>query len=125
MYLGLDLGTTNVKAVVASERGKILGEGSKPVKVFHVQQGGVEQDIEEIWSAAVSAIRQATGTIKRLKIRGLGVSSQGGALQVLDRNGKPRGSVISWLDRRGRPFNRKLNDELGTDWFAQRIGHRG
>src|ERR1043166_2504180 len=125
MYLGLDLGTTNVKAVIASRHGKILGEGCNSMQLFHLENGGVEQDIEEIWSAVVSAIRQAVKAVNRNKIRAVGVSSQGGALQVLDRSGKPKGRVISWLDQRGRPFNRKLTDELGKNWFAERVGHCG
>jgi xylulokinase len=125
MYLGLDLGTTNVKAVVASAWGKILGQVSKPVRLFHVGLGGVEQDIEEIWNAVVSATREATRGVRRNKIRAVGVSSQGGALQVLDRNGRPKSRVVSWLDQRGRPFNRRLTEELGQNWFAERIGHRG
>src|ERR1041384_586967 len=116
MFLGLDLGTTNVKAVVVSERGKILGEGSRPIQLFHVGHGGVEQDIEEIWHATAAAIRQATSKTSRTKIRGVGVSSQGGALQVLGRNGKPRGRIVGWLDQRGRPFDRKLTQELGKAW---------
>ena len=35
MLLGLDLGTTNVKAAVATEEGQVLGEGSVPVHLFH------------------------------------------------------------------------------------------
>jgi sugar (pentulose or hexulose) kinase len=123
--IGIDLGTTNVKAVVVSERGKILGEGSKPVQLFHVEHGGVEQDIEEIWNGTVASIRQATRAIKTTKIRAVGVSSQGGALQMLDKNGKPKRRVISWLDQRGRPFDRKSTAELGKDWFVARVGHRG
>jgi xylulokinase len=125
MYLGLDLGTTNVKAVVASEAGKVLGEASRAVRLIHRGHGGVEQDIEEIWRAAVMAIRQATKRIRASGIRAVGISSQGGALQMQDKRGKPKGRVISWLDQRGGPFDRALTEELGKDWFVERVGHRG
>jgi sugar (pentulose or hexulose) kinase len=53
----------------------------------------------------------------------VGVSSQGGALQLLDARGQPLGRVISWLDQRGTPYNDALVNELGQEWFAQRLGH--
>jgi xylulokinase len=125
MHLGLDLGTTNVKALVTGTNGESVGQGRCAVQLFHVGADGVEQDFEQIWSAAISAIRQATSGLNTQLIRAIGVSSQGGALQVLDSNQKPLGRVISWLDRRGQPYDLKLTTELGEDWFAQRVGHRG
>ena len=58
MLLGLDLGTSNVKALVASPTGQVLGQGSCAVRLFHLGQGGIEQDLEEIWTATLSAIQQ-------------------------------------------------------------------
>ena len=42
MLLGLDLGTTNVKALVTDSKGRRLGEGSRAVQLFHVGNGGAE-----------------------------------------------------------------------------------
>ena len=123
MYLGLDLGTTNVKAVVCDESGAIMARGSAPCPVRYVGDNGVEQDIEEIWSAAVGAIRDAGEGADLSAVRAVGVSSQGGALQMLDGDEKPVGPVISWLDGRAAPYTRELSEELGRDWFARHIGH--
>ncbi len=125
MLLGLDLGTTNVKALVTSTSGQVLGQGSSPVRLFHVESGRVEQDLEEIWTATLSAIRQAVRPVNPRDIRCMGVSSQGGALQLLDGQRSPTGRIISWLDQRGRPNDAALTTELGQEWFAQRIGHGG
>jgi len=124
MFLGLDLGTTNVKAVVVAGDGKVLARDSSPVKTYPVNDLGVEQDIEEIWSAARKVLTDAAGKCDGEKIRAIGVSSQGGAMQILDSGGRPAGRVISWLDRRGREFDEKLTAELGPDWFGRHIGHR-
>jgi xylulokinase len=123
MLLGLDLGTTNVKALVTDLTGRPLGEGSCAVSLFYVGTDGVEQDIEEIWQAVLSAIKQAMASVSPADIRAIGVSSQGGALQMLDAQARPLGRVVSWLDRRGRPFDDALTAELGPQWFAERIGH--
>ena len=123
MLLGLDLGTTNVKALVTDLTGRLLGEGSCAVRLSYVGTDGIEQDIEEIWQAVLLAIKQATESVSPAVIRAIGVSSQGGALQMLDAQARPLGRVVSWLDRRGRPFDDALTAELGPEWFAERIGH--
>jgi len=123
MLLGLDLGTTNVKALVTDFAGRHLSEGACAVRLFQMGSGGVEQDIEEIWDATRKAVREALRSVDGSGIRAVGVSSQGGALQMLDGQGQPLGRVISWLDERGSPFNDELVKELGQEWFAQRLGH--
>ena len=123
MFLGLDLGTSNVKALVTDSAGRPLAEGSCPVQLFHVGHGGVEQDIEEIWTATLSALRQVTRSVDPARIRAVGVSSQGGALQLLDAENRPWGRVVSWLDQRGQTDDQAVTRELGRDWFRQRIGH--
>ncbi len=65
MFLGLDLGTTNVKAVLTEADGQIIARGSVPVELFHTGDDGVEQDLEEIWAATLSAI-SAIGAEKDL-----------------------------------------------------------
>ena len=123
MLLGLDLGTTNVKALVVERDGGIAARGSAPVGLIHVGADGVEQDIEEIWSATLSAIAQAGAGCDLGAVEAVGVSAQGGAMQVLDGDGRPAGRVISWLDGRGRPFDREITRELGGAWFAEHTGH--
>ena len=123
MYLGIDLGTTNVKAVIVEDSGRIAATGSMPIDCFRGFDGSVEQDIEQIWDAACSAIGQAAGATDAGAIRSIGVSSQGGAVQLLDAEDRPLGRVISWLDSRGRPFDIALNKELGPNVLAERIGH--
>lgn len=124
MYLGFDLGTTNVKATVVDPSGRIVGAGSAPVNRYCTADGGVEQDIEQLWLATCAAIGQAAGK-NRDAIRAIGVSSQGGAVQLVDGHQRPLGRVISWLDGRGRPFDLELVAQLGPRFLAEHIGHGG
>jgi xylulokinase len=123
MLLGLDLGTTNVKAAVTDFAGRHLSEGACAVRLFQLGNGGVEQDIEEIWTATRTAVWEAVRSVNASGIKAVGVSSQGGATQMLDAQGRPVRRVISWLDQRGAPFDHALGAELGEEWFAQRLGH--
>lgn len=125
VLLGLDLGTTNVKAMLADAQGKVLGLGSAPVQLSHGEAGLAEQELGEVQAAATAAIRDATSGADGRWIRAIGVSSQGGAMLVLDAAGAPISRVISWLDGRGREEDAALAAELGEGWFARRLGHRG
>ena len=123
MLLGLDLGTTNVKALVADSRGKIVSSASAPVKIDHLPDGGVEQDIEDIHRATLSAISEAAAACDASRIRAIGVSSQGGAVQIQTSEGQPLGPVISWLDSRGAPHDQRITAKLGRGWFREHTGH--
>lgn len=122
MFLGLDLGTTNVKAVLAEPGGRIAGRGAAPVKLLHVE-GGVEQDIDEIFSATLSAIRGLGDSADLAAVKAVGLSSQGGALQMLDGEGRPLGRVISWLDGRGKAYDEAIAREIRPEVLAARTGH--
>jgi len=123
MFLGLDLGTTNVKAVVADSDGRVVARGAAPVELIHGPAGAVEQDIEAIASATLSAIAAAGAGADLSAVRAVGVSAQGGALQVLDGDDEPVGRVVSWLDGRGRRFDEQIARDMGADNLAARTGH--
>lgn len=120
MYLGLDLGTTNVKAIVTDEHGHVVAEGSAPVSRMCLAGGGVEQDIEQIFAATIEALSQVARRCDG--IAAIGVSSQGGAMQWLEGDDRPAGPVVSWLDGRGRAFDEQLDRELGESFFADHVG---
>ena len=59
LSLGIDLGTTAVKAAVVDAAGKVVAFGSAPTRLITGEGGLVEQDVEEIWLQAVAAVRDA------------------------------------------------------------------
>ena len=122
MFLGLDLGTTNIKALVTDSAGQPLAQAASPVPLLHAAAGGVEQDLDAIEQATLAVLQQVAGAVDPSGIDAIGVSSQGGAMQVLAPDGQPVGRVISWLDQRGRPFDRALLSELGRSWLLERLG---
>ena len=124
LYLGMDLGTTNVKVLAVDESGRVVAEGSSPVERFVTADGGVEQDIDRIWDAVLDALRRTAQAVDLSEAKALGISSQGGALQLLDDDSRPVGRVISWLDGRGGPYDESLTAELGEAFFAEHTGHR-
>ncbi len=123
MLLGLDIGTTNIKALLVRDDGSIAARGSVPVTLRHVADGGVEQSIEEIWRATLSAIWLAGRDGDLAAVRAVGVSSQGGAIQLRGPGGRCAGPVISWMDPRGAPFDEEFGRAHDATWLVPRIGH--
>ena len=77
MELGFDLGTTNVKAVVTDGDGRAVATGSAPVERFYTSDGGIEQDIEQIWTATCTAIRQALRAVNPAAIQATAIARPG------------------------------------------------
>ncbi len=122
MYLGIDLGTTNIKAVLTDEKGNIVAGGSVGVSLQHLPGNGVVQNLDEIWNATKRAVRQAIAG-KGDKVRAIGVSSQGAALQLLNADGDDVGPVISWMDCRAQEYDEELTRRLGGVWLREHTGH--
>ena len=123
MFVGLDLGTTNIKAVLVDASGAVVARGGAPVGIVHTPAGGVEQDIDDIWSATLTALKTLGSPKQRQAVQAVGISSQGGAMQISDPAGKPLSPVIGWMDGRGRSYDEALSAERGSEWFIEHVGH--
>ena len=124
LFLGLDVGTTLVKAIVVDAGGALRASAEAPVPLHLVGSDGVEQDIGEIRAAAAAAISDAVrgcGTDAD-RIAAIGISSQGGALQLVAPDGTPKGPVIGWQDGRGQPWGERVCAGHPSRWFTHRIG---
>lgn len=127
LYLGLDVGTTNAKALVLDATGRVRSSASAPVPIHHRGRDAVEQDLGEIVAGVREALGKAVSACGRDagRIAAIGVSSQGAALQLLDRAGNPQGPVISWQDGRGGPWDARHMVRHSRRWFERRIGIPG
>jgi sugar (pentulose or hexulose) kinase len=122
MLLGLDLGTTNIKALITEENGHVVSSGSAPVQIEFTEDGGAEQNIEDIWHATLTAVSQAVAATDGSRVEAIGISAQGGAMQILDPSGHPFGRVIGWQDARGLPWDERVERQKGRQWLIDHIG---
>ena len=125
MFIGLDLGTTNIKAVLVNTAAEVIARSGAPVGITHTPDGGVEQDIDEIWSATLQALKSLGAPEQRAAVQAIGISAQGGAMQISDAAGEPLAPVIGWMDGRGGRYDESLSAKRGSDWFIEHIGHAG
>ena len=99
--LAIDEGTTNSKAIVVDQSGRIVTSASCPVQTEHPRSGWVQQDAEDIWEATLNAIGRCLHNLPSISIDAIGISNQRESILIWDRDsGKPLGPVITWQCRR-------------------------
>lgn len=101
MFLGIDLGTSGVKAVVVDENGAVLGQGSAPLSVSRPRPLWSEQDPEHWWDAAIAAVRAIEPEL-RAAVRGIGLAGQMHGATIISDGDRPLRPAILWND--GRSF---------------------
>jgi hypothetical protein len=101
LVLGLDVGTTGVRALLVDDAGRLAAERYREVLPSHPAPGLVEHDGEALWSAVVGVIGEALRDRDAKAVRGLGITGQRGAAVVWERDsGRTVHPAISWSDAR-------------------------
>ncbi len=87
MFLGLDIGTSAVKAVLVDGEQRVLATTEVPLAISRPHPGHSEQDPEEWWQATLKAIDalKAQQPAALSAVQGLGLSGQMHGAVLLDR----------------------------------------
>jgi sugar (pentulose or hexulose) kinase len=97
--LGLDLGTSRVKAVRFADDWRIEGIHAETTSVHRPRPGWAEQDMDGVWHAACRALRAVAGR----DVSMVAVTAQGDGCWLVDRNGDPVRPAVLWNDNRAAP----------------------
>jgi xylulokinase len=104
MFIGLDLGTSGVRAVLLGADGAVLHSADAALVVSHPHPGWSEQNPAD-W---ITAARRVLGDLRRLapkamaRLRGIGLSGQMHGATLLDGHGAVLRPCMLWND--GRAF---------------------
>ena len=115
--VGIDLGSTSLKAVVYDVEGRAVASGNRTTERDHPNAGHPEWTVwqpEQIWGGAAAAVRDAVAQLDDPGlIRGVAVTGMGMDGLPMDESGKWLYPFISWHDPRTTP-------QLG--WWEEHIG---
>ena len=112
-FLGIDAGTSGVKAVVMDASGALLGKGYGECDLITPRPSWVEQDPQAWWEACDAAVRQAVAKSGRGgEVAGIGFSGQMQGLTLMDKEMKPIGNCMIWLDQRASAEAEELNRRI-------------
>ena len=102
-YIGIDLGTTNLKAAAYDSQFRCIGAETEPV-TYEKEGDRVEFDAEEYFVSLTRVISRllSSGKFSAEEIRSIGLTGQAETLVVLDGMGRPLMNAISWMDERSR-----------------------
>ncbi len=112
MYIGIDLGTSGVKAILLDEQQHILASHTEGMSVSRPHPLWSEQDPEQWWQAADRAML-ALGTMHNLgSVRALGLTGQMHGATLLDKKHQVLRPAILWNDGRSFAQCRALETEV-------------
>jgi xylulokinase len=123
--LGVDVGSTNVKAVLVDDTGEVRGAASR--NLSSRRDGEVaEQDPEVLWQAVVGAASEAVGSdaAAAADVAAIGVCSQYSSIVPVGPQGRPTAPLVTYLDRRGSDHSRAVlrDHEEALGLFVERHG---
>ncbi|MGP0102437.1 MAG: FGGY family carbohydrate kinase [Solirubrobacteraceae bacterium] len=124
LLLGIDEGTTAVKAALFDLDLRPVAEARRPVPVTHPQLGWVEQDPELIVQAVVEAVAEVLEHAHGREILAAGLDHQGESVLAWDaESGRALTPVVVWQDKRQEALLAELGGAAGDgDRIVERSG---
>lgn len=102
LLIGLDVGTTSVKAGLYAPSGQLLGAAAEEYLLDHPGPDRAQIDPDVYWTATRAAIGRALSASRAdpEAVAAIAVSSQGETVIAVDEDGRPLAPALVWLDNR-------------------------
>jgi sugar (pentulose or hexulose) kinase len=123
LILGLDVGTSAIKAAVFDADGRDVAHTREATPWRRVDTGA-ELGPDALLASVIAAASVALAAAGPGRVAGVGVASMGETGALLDRAGRPLVPSIAWHDARGAAEATALAAALGEEEFAARVGIR-
>ena len=117
--VGLDVGTTGVKALAISADGEVLGSAEEHYGLSSPQPGWSEQDPEDWWAASQAALARLD-----VEATAIGLSGQMHGLVCLDDHGDVLRPAILWNDQRTAAECAEIEERVGLERLIALTGNR-
>ncbi|GAA5156749.1 FGGY-family carbohydrate kinase [Pseudonocardia eucalypti] len=114
--LGVDVGTSVVKAALFDENGAAVAVQGRPLELRHGPNGAVEQDLEEILTGLSEVVRAVLGSASGVPPALVALTGQGDGCWLTDSEFRLVRPALSWLDGRAA--------ELLNRWSADGVVER-
>jgi xylulokinase len=122
VYIGLDLGTSGLKAVALGASGAILARGSAGYPTHRPVAGAYEQDADDWLRAAEQALAQVARLVSPGTWRAIGLTGMIPTLVTLGPDGRPTGPAITWQDSRADDLGDEFRERCGPARLYRRTG---
>jgi xylulokinase len=119
--VGIDVGTTGVKAIAISAAGDVLARAEHGYPLSTPRPGWSEQDPEDWWGASEAALADVS---RGHEVAGIGLSGQMHGLVVLDGAGAVIRPAILWNDQRTGAECAEIETRVGLERLIELTGNR-
>ena len=122
--IGVDAGTSVIKAVAFEADGREIAVASRPNAWTTLPDGGAEQDMRRTWADVAAVLRELVETNPGLSARtaALAVTGQGDGCWLIDAEGAPVHDGWLWLDGRAGAEARAIAASPGADLIYRTTG---
>ncbi|MGH3012792.1 MAG: xylulokinase [Gaiellaceae bacterium] len=118
--VGLDVGTTGLKALALSPSGEVVARSEREYPLAMPRSGWAEQDPEDWWRAAEKAL----DSLAVDDVAGIGLTGQMHGLVALDADERVLRPAILWNDQRTGAECREIEERIGLDRLLELTGNR-
>ncbi|HEX9484364.1 MAG TPA: xylulokinase [Gemmatimonadaceae bacterium] len=114
-FLGVDVGTSGVKAILVSPKGEVAAGAVTPLVLSTPRPGWAEQEPAAWWAAAVESMRAVRSARPQAAIAAIGVSGQMHSSVFLDRTGDVIRPALLWCDGRTTAECAEITEKVGGE----------
>jgi len=114
-FLGVDVGTSGVKAVLVGENGDVIASATSPLTLSTPRPGWAEQDPDAWWEATVASIRAVRNLRPDTRVASVGMSGQMHSSVFLDATGNVIRPALLWCDGRTTAECREIEHRIGGE----------
>ena len=119
--IGLDIGTSSVKGVLMTEKGKVKKIAHASFSYTALNNGGMEIDADAFVSVCYSAILDLSQGVDG-EIKGICASAASGNLLILDKDNKPLTPIFNWQDKRVTTESQEILPHIDREALYQKVG---
>lgn len=115
LFLGLDIGTSGVKAILVAQSGHVEATALTPLTLQTPRPGWAEQDPEAWWQATISSVRAVLEKVPNVKVASIGISGQMHSSVFLDGAGDVIRPALLWCDGRTTKQCAEITERAGGE----------
>lgn len=123
LWLGIDAGTTGLKAALLRRDGHIVHSVTRTYPTRTVPGGVVEQNPSDWWQAAQEAIKELGNLSSMAEVEAVAITGQMQDLILMSRDGTQLRPAILYSDTRARAEAEEINEKLGRDRLKALTGN--
>lgn len=123
LYIGIDLGTSAVKLLLMSEKGKIEKVVSREYALSFPHPGWSEQNPSDWYEQSIDGLKELLSGTDKGSVKGISFGGQMHGLVCLDENDNVIRPAILWNDGRTEEEVKYLNEDIGKKRLTELTGN--